>query len=110
MGLEVVPLKSGPRRSVHLVAEYTEIRERSNVFEDLIINTWEDLTVTGGREPEPLSGIAVSGNTFTFLGVAPLLGRFIMPSDMEQRVAVLDYKVWNRRFGADGRVVGRTLC
>ena len=50
----------------------------------------EDLTLTGGREPEPLSGIAVSGNTFSFLGVAPLIGRAILPSDAGQRVARAD--------------------
>ena len=108
-GIDIVPLKSGPHRGVHLMAEYLEIRQHSNLFEDLIANTWEDLTLTGGREPEALSGIAVSGNTFSFLGVAPLIGRAILPSDAGQRVAVLDFKLWNRRFGADRAVLGKTL-
>jgi predicted permease len=94
--------------------EYLEILNRNGIFEDAIANTWEDLTLTGGREPESLSGIAVSGNTFAFLGVAPLLGRSILPSDAPigapaQNVAVLDYKTWMRRFGADAAAVGRAI-
>jgi putative ABC transport system permease protein len=109
VGFELLPVKSGPSRGIHLVQEYLQIRALPDLFEDCIANTWDDLTLTGGREPELLSGIAVSGNTFTFLGVAPLLGRGIVTADEGQHVAVLDYKTWNKRFGADRGVIGRSI-
>jgi len=70
----LTPQKSGARRGLSLVGEYLEIAKQSNIFEDVIANTWEDLTLTGGREPEILSGLPVSANTFQFRLVGGICG------------------------------------
>ena len=53
-----------------------------------------------------------TGNYFSVLGVAPSLGRTLLPSDDEgpgEPVAVLSHRYWRDRFGADPGVVGRPV-
>ena len=64
-------------------------------------------------EPEQVPGALVSGNFFAAMGSKPVLGRMITPEDDapggDNHVAVLSYALWQRRFGADRGVVGKTL-
>ena len=69
--------------------------------------------MTGAGAPESFDGAAITGNTFPFLGIRPLLGRAIAPDDAKPGsppVFVLSYKVWQRRFGGDPSIVGFTLA
>jgi predicted permease len=58
---------------------------------------------------------AVTGDYFTVLGVKPLLGRPIQPSDValhagaSSPVAVLGYRFWTVRFNADPAILGKTI-
>jgi hypothetical protein len=70
------------------------------------------MEITGGALPEDISGIYLTENAGAFFGVRPLLGRDIEPSDAEsggRPVVVLNYRFWQRRFGGDSRIIGRTL-
>jgi len=70
------------------------------------------MEITGGALPEDIWGIYLSENAGTFFGVRPLLGRNIEPSDAEnggRSVVVLNYGFWQRHFGGDPHVIGRTL-
>jgi putative ABC transport system permease protein len=53
-----------------------------------------------------------SSELFSTLGVAPLIGRtFTADEDLKDgnKVAVLGYEFWQRRFSGDASVIGRTL-
>src|SRR5215831_14630334 len=72
----------------------------------------ENLEITNNGLPEDISGVYLTENAETFLGVHPLLGHNIEPSDAENGghpVVVLNYRFWRRYFGGDPRVIGRTL-
>jgi predicted permease len=62
---------------------------------------------------ERLRGELVSGNYFDVLGLAPHVGRLLTPVDDRvpggHPVVVLNHGYWQRRFGGDPRIVGRTL-
>jgi predicted permease len=65
-----------------------------------------------GALPEEIAGTYLTENAGTFFGVRPLLGRNIEPSDAENgghSVVVLNYRFWQRHFGGDPHVIGRTL-
>jgi len=71
----------------------------------------ENLTLSGGAEPEVLSGVYVSNGFLRILGVEPLLGRGFRPEEDAAGgapVALISAELWRRRFGADPRIVGRT--
>jgi predicted permease len=65
-----------------------------------------------GRSAEA-NGVLVSGQYFPALGVIPALGRLLGPQDDRvpggHPVVVLGYDFWRTRFGADARILNRTL-
>jgi putative ABC transport system permease protein len=70
-------------------------------------------TLTGVGDAERIMGASMSLDYFRVLGVSPLLGR--APTAGEDlptgpRVAVISYGLWQRRFGADSGVVGRSIA
>ena len=58
-------------------------------------------------------GEALTGGAFALLGIKPQLGRAIQPEDDVARgghpVVMLSHGYWQRAFGGDPQVVGRTL-
>ena len=70
------------------------------------------MTLTGVGEPVRLNNQGVSAEFFPVLAVRPLLGRTINANDdrpKAARVAVISYHLWQERFGADPRVIGRSV-
>ncbi len=70
------------------------------------------MEITGGGLPEDISGVYLTENAGTFFGVRPLLGRNIEQSDAENgghSIVVLNYRFWQRHFGGDPHILGRTL-
>src|SRR5579884_2789359 len=96
----------------HSVDAFLEIAERNTIFEGTMGSTISDVNWTGAGEPRRLRGNYCTTNTFDIMGVPPLLGRTIYPSDGAPAavpVAVLGYKFWQREFGGDPSVLGREM-
>jgi putative ABC transport system permease protein len=71
-----------------------------------------DLSASGGQLPESLDSEAVTWNLFKTLGVQPALGRGFESGDDRLGVngtVVLSWSLWQRRFGGDAGIVGRTI-
>jgi predicted permease len=65
-----------------------------------------------GQQPEAISYAAVSANYFSVFGVSPQLGRAFIAGEDEQghdHVLILSHGLWERRFGSDPSIVGRTV-
>lgn len=75
----------------------------------------DDLPGTLGGEqeqPEAIHYAAVTPNYFSIFGAAPLLGRGFLPGEEQpgrNHVVVLSHALWERRFGSDPGIVGRTI-
>jgi putative ABC transport system permease protein len=71
------------------------------------------LNLTGTGTPEHVSGLQVSAEFLSVLGVTPMIGRgFVAGEDAiggNNRVVVLAHQFWQRRYGGDAGVVGRTV-
>jgi predicted permease len=65
----------------------------------------------GGIEEATVPGQLVSGNYYTMLGVGAAVGRLITPKDETEspEIAVLSHAYFQRRFGSDRSIVGRTV-
>jgi predicted permease len=93
------------------VAQFDDLRLASPVDSVLGFNA-DHMEITGGALPEAIFGVYLTENAGTFFGMRPLLGRNIQPSDAENgghSVVVLNYRFWQRHFGGDPHVIGRTL-
>ena len=87
-------------------------RSQSNVFTDIGAVQGRSLTLANVEEPERLEGSAITWNLFPMLGVKPALGRLIRPDEDKpggDRVVLLSDGLWQRRFGRDPTIVGKTL-
>lgn len=64
-----------------------------------------------GAEPESVTTAAVSAGALDLFGATPMLGRMFTEDEArtDARVAVLGYGLWQRRFGGDKQVIGRTI-
>ena len=93
--------------------EFLDYQEQNHIFDRSIGVRRDQVLMTGtGETPEKFDGALVTGNTFQFLGVPPLLGRVATANDANPAaspVFVLSYKVWQRRFGGDSSIVGKTF-
>jgi len=93
--------------------EYFDYLGETRTLESLAAVSTERLTFTAGiGDPEMVTAGAVSPSMFTTLRVPPYLGRTLVEEDGgadPAPVVVLGYDFWQRRFGGDSTVVGRTL-
>jgi predicted permease len=107
--------KSGRTTSTSFsYAAYEQIRDRNQVFASVLglAGNGSELNVGYNRQPGRADGELVSGTFFSTLGVQPILGRPISPDDDQpgaSPVAVLSYGYWERRFGRDPAMVGRSI-
>jgi len=91
---------------------FKDWRERNRVFDGLAATQFDSYNLTGGDEPERLQGRNVSYNFFDVLGVVPTVGRgFRAEEDRAgaERVCVVSYGLWQRRFGSDRKLVGKAV-
>jgi predicted permease len=71
-----------------------------------------DSRLTGTGQPERLTGVPVSENFFSLLGVQPQLGRLFTPEECKwngPKAVLLSNGLWKRRFASDPSIVGRPL-
>src|SRR5947209_1444384 len=90
--------------------QYVDLRDRNRVFSGVAATRVMRIGLEASEVAQPVWGYEVTGNYFETLGVRPLLGRFLAPSDEQtdhaSEVAVLSYACWKSRFGGDPKVVG----
>jgi putative ABC transport system permease protein len=91
---------------------FRDYRALTDVFQYAAVQRGAGMNLTGTGDPERINAITVAGDYFTTLGVEPTLGRALRPDDAENGgndVAVLTWPFFQRRFGGDSSVVGRSI-
>jgi putative ABC transport system permease protein len=102
------PLESGALNYL----DYVDMRARNRLLED--VGVYDNLMVTlrGDGLAERVPATGVSDGLFGVLGVSPLLGRgFTADETMFHgaKVAILSEELWQRRYGGDPNIVGKTM-
>ncbi len=93
-------------------ANFLDWRERQQVFSDIAFANPNSLEYAGSDEPEVIRAAAVSKGFFQVFGAGALYGRTFLPEEYEvgkNQAVVLSHGIWQRRFGGDANIVGRTL-
>lgn len=96
---------------------FADWRDQTQAFEHVAAYqgwrpTLTGKTPAGVEEPEQLVGAAVSHDMFSLLGVPLAQGRSFLPEEDKagaERVVVIGYGLWQRRFGADPAIVGKQV-
>jgi putative ABC transport system permease protein len=94
--------------------DFFAFKEQTDVFETIGCSLADQKNLGAGEDgtpPERIFGQAFSPGVFESLGVQPLFGRLFRDEDYAQqsRVVILSYRLWQRRFGGDRMLVGRTI-
>ncbi|HWM94153.1 MAG TPA: ABC transporter permease [Thermoanaerobaculia bacterium] len=93
-------------------ANLYDFQEEGSAFESLALATADRQALTGQGEPEQLGTILVTPDFFKVLGTPALIGRTLGAEDETPGTplaTVLSYDFWQRRFGGDRSVVGKTF-
>jgi putative ABC transport system permease protein len=101
----------GPSREWASFENFSDWREQIEVFEGVFAFANYAATLRM-PDPEQIQGASVSHDTFSILGITPLLGRGFRPeedSPAAELVVLLSHSLWQRRFGGDRGVLGERV-
>jgi putative ABC transport system permease protein len=91
---------------------FADYRDLTRSFSSVAIESGWGPNLTERGEPERLDAARVSALWFKTFGVAPLVGRHLLPDEDQpgrNKVVVLSHELWQRLFNGDRRAVGQTL-
>lgn len=91
---------------------FVDWRDRNRSFAGLAAYRWDDYDITGGGQPEHVSGKMVSADFFRVLGIHPVLGSDFDPQADRigsAPVALIGGGLWSRRFGSRPAVLGSQI-
>jgi putative ABC transport system permease protein len=92
--------------------DFLDYKTRSQTLEHVAAYLGSGAILSGGDEPERVTGVDVSAELFPLLGVEPLLGRVFTAEEDKigaPALTVLSYDFWQSRFGGDPALIGQTI-
>jgi macrolide transport system ATP-binding/permease protein len=92
--------------------DYLDWEKQNSTLDSLDVFQERGYTMTNRAGAAPVHGARVSGGFFRTLGVAPVLGRDFYPGEDQPgaaRTVILSYATWQRQFGGQPKVLGRTV-
>jgi putative ABC transport system permease protein len=91
---------------------FREWKKQTQTLEDITLFTDADFNLTKDGQPERVQGTAATANFFSLVKAEAALGRAFLPDEDQPeaaRVVVLSHPLWQRRYGADRGIVGKTV-
>lgn len=98
---------------LHNIPEFHFLQRQTKLFKEVVAFdvAGPGFNLTGGR-PEQVNGIHVTQGYFRMYGAPMALGRTFTPQEDSPHggnVVVLSYGLWQRRFGGDPAIIGRSI-
>lgn len=93
-------------------ANFARYRDANHSFDAVAAFSTSGAILTGSDRAEYVRAGKVSADFFKVLGVSPILGRTFQPDEDtagKNNIAVLSYRLWERRYSSDSQIVGKTL-
>jgi putative ABC transport system permease protein len=93
-------------------ANYLDWRDQTKVFEELAAYGSQHFSLNDGDQPERVPGARVTPNLFRVLGARAERGRAFSEEEAtagREQVVILKHDLWERRFGSDPDIVGKTI-
>src|SRR5271165_5876275 len=102
----------GGENAAFSVPEIKDISENLKTIQEIGTFSEIDFTIVGLGTPREIPAGVVDGNYFHVMGLRPVLGRLLTPSDDGPNAAgavVLTYKFWRESLHSDPHVLGKTV-
>ena len=96
-------------RGIFSFDEFLDYREQNHVFSDMVGTGNLNVLYESAGGAQEFPGAFVTTNTFPFLGVKPLIGRWLTDNDGKPGappVFVMSYRCWKEQFGGDPKLLG----
>src|SRR5437764_837123 len=93
-------------------ANYIDWATQNDIFSYMAASRGEQFSLSDGDRPERVRGTMTTASLFPLLGVSPILGRTLMPSDEQSghnHVVVLSAELWARWYGSERDIIGREI-
>jgi len=103
--------RAGFPRNTPSPGNYFDWRRMTRTFADIAATRVRTASLTGDGTPEQIMGRATTANFFSVLGVTPQLGRVYTEAEDREGapVVIISHGLWQRRYGADPSILGRTI-
>jgi putative ABC transport system permease protein len=88
---------------------FRDWQQQSQAFEGFAAYAFNRFQVSGLEGRDETRGVFATTNFFDVMGVTPVLGRTLKPTDERERVVVIGDELWRRRFHANPNVIGKTI-
>src|SRR6266446_4145678 len=105
-----MPCSSVPTTSAILIRWFAFVK--TAVFEGLTTYNYQSFGLGVEGDVQPVLGCRVSANFFDVLAITPAAGRLFSAAEEQpgaDQVAILSYGIWQRRFGGDPQLLGKTI-
>lgn len=102
----------GVKRNEVSIANYLDWQSQNQSFEQLALYRWWSANLTGIDPPERIQAFLTTANFLDSLGVKPTMGRNFTEEENQpgkDSVAILTHDFWQRRFGGDPNILGKTI-
>jgi predicted permease len=103
----------GDQHATSSYLDFLDIKAENTVFTDMTGYSPMFAALGLGDRSRLVMGQIVTANHFELLGIRPALGRLLVPADDAagaERVVVLANQMWQREFGSDAGIVGKSLA
>ena len=93
-------------------ATYLDWQTQAKSFGEMSAYAWDEVNLTGNREPEKIQGFDVTANFFELLGVQPKMGRTFLPEEEQpgkEQEIILSYGLWERRYASDPNILNKIV-
>src|SRR5258708_22282748 len=93
-------------------ADAEDLRATNGVFDGLTTYNYQSFGMGVEGDVQPVLGCRVSANFFDVLAITPAAGRLFSAAEEQpgaDQVAILSYGSWQRRFGGDPQLLGKTI-
>ena len=94
------------------IPNFIDYREQTKSLQEIVAFANLGANLTDGSNPERLTGVRVTANVFRMLGVEAVAGRCLLPEDGtpgSERIVVLSYALWQKRFAGDKQIIGNAI-
>jgi putative ABC transport system permease protein len=93
-------------------ATFFDWKKEAHSFEQITAYAWNEVNLTGDREPQKVQTFQVAANFFETIGVSPAMGRAFLPEEEEKgkdQALILGHSLWQQRFASDPKILGKNV-